>query len=402
MLVHEGAGGTDCATMDDDPTSDFGSIIAGIDGDVDAIVSGHTHLEYNCDFTVQDWVDEGRKVTKRPVVSAGQYGAALNQIVFDVNPGTGEVLAKRQAVLKLKVANGGPFNYPVDAPTQVIVDAAVANANVLGAQPLGQLADGFRRAKFDQRHLGEPWWRVDARQPGRGGPALGHPQPGVGLGADRLHEPRVVCVPTWSGHHRRDGVPEDAHLPAGRQRPAVRQHAGEHGPDRCADQGDAGAAVAAAPVRLVRSCGSARPRASRSPTTRPSRRAPGSPGMWLDGTPIDLGTTYSVTVNSFLASGGDNFTALRRAAPTSRTPARPTCRRWSTTWREFADTTPLAGRLRPARRRGQLPGRRAGVVRRGRPREVRPVLAVHDRPADQRDSHGDGQAGEHDVWGPSR
>ena len=112
MLVHEGAGGTDCATMDDDPTSDFGSIIAGIDGDVDAIVSGHTPLEYNCDFTVQDSVDEGRKVTKRPVVSAGQYGAALNQIVFDVNPGTGEVLAKRQAVLKLKVANGGPFTYP--------------------------------------------------------------------------------------------------------------------------------------------------------------------------------------------------------------------------------------------------------------------------------------------------
>ena len=33
-------------------------------------------------------------------------------------------------------------------------------------------------------------------------------------------------------------------------------------------------------------------------------------GMWLDGTPIDPTTTYSVTVNSFLASGGDNFTAF--------------------------------------------------------------------------------------------
>jgi 5'-nucleotidase len=32
--------------------------------------------------------------------------------------------------------------------------------------------------------------------------------------------------------------------------------------------------------------------------------------MWLDGTPIGLGTTYAVTVNSFLASGGDNFTTL--------------------------------------------------------------------------------------------
>lgn len=30
----------------------------------------------------------------------------------------------------------------------------------------------------------------------------------------------------------------------------------------------------------------------------------------LDGTPLDLNTTYSVTVNSFIATGGDNFTVL--------------------------------------------------------------------------------------------
>ena len=32
--------------------------------------------------------------------------------------------------------------------------------------------------------------------------------------------------------------------------------------------------------------------------------------MWLHGVPIDLAATYSVTVNSFLASGGDNFGAF--------------------------------------------------------------------------------------------
>ena len=58
MLVHEGAPGTDCATMDDDPTSAFGKIINGVSDDVDAIVSGHTHLEYNCSFPVADWVTE--------------------------------------------------------------------------------------------------------------------------------------------------------------------------------------------------------------------------------------------------------------------------------------------------------------------------------------------------------
>ena len=33
-------------------------------------------------------------------------------------------------------------------------------------------------------------------------------------------------------------------------------------------------------------------------------------GMWLNGEPIELATAYSVTVNSFLASGGDNFRAF--------------------------------------------------------------------------------------------
>ena len=59
-----------------------------------------------------------------------------------------------------------------------------------------------------------------------------------------------------------------------------------------------------------RSCGWVPRRASPTPTTR--RRPAGSriTGMWLDGTPIDPATTYSVTVNSFLAAGGDNFAAL--------------------------------------------------------------------------------------------
>ena len=63
-----------------DPDSDFGKIVNGVNDDVDAIISGHTHLAYNCSFPVPDWVDEGRAVTERPVVSAGQYGTNLNQL----------------------------------------------------------------------------------------------------------------------------------------------------------------------------------------------------------------------------------------------------------------------------------------------------------------------------------
>ncbi len=37
-------------------------------------------------------------------------------------------------------------------------------------------------------------------------------------------------------------------------------------------------------------------------------------GMWLDGVPVAAGTSYSVTVNSFLATGGDNFGAFAGGA----------------------------------------------------------------------------------------
>ncbi len=66
LLVHEGAPTTDCATMDDDPTSDFGSIIAGVNDNVDAIMSGHTHLAYDCSFPVAGWSAAGRDVTRAP------------------------------------------------------------------------------------------------------------------------------------------------------------------------------------------------------------------------------------------------------------------------------------------------------------------------------------------------
>ena len=84
-LVHEGAATTAYSSVTDDST--FAHIVAGADEDIDAIVSGHTHLAYNHRVPVQKWIDEGRPVTKRPVVSAGQYGANLNRLEFEFCPG---------------------------------------------------------------------------------------------------------------------------------------------------------------------------------------------------------------------------------------------------------------------------------------------------------------------------
>src|SRR6187402_173795 len=133
--------------MDDDPTSDFGKIIAGVNPNIDAIVSGHTHLAYDCEFDVPAWA--GRPVTKRPVVSAGQYGMALNQLLLTVDTATGAVQAQTHALLPLKVGtSGSTFNYPADPATAAIVQAAVDAAGPLGAVELGKIGGPFFRGKL--------------------------------------------------------------------------------------------------------------------------------------------------------------------------------------------------------------------------------------------------------------
>ena len=84
MLVHEGAPVTNCV---DAPTAPGATLSNGVSPDVDAIVSGHTHLNYSCQYPVAEW---GTRT--RPVVSAGQYGAFLNRLTFSVDPDSGTIL----------------------------------------------------------------------------------------------------------------------------------------------------------------------------------------------------------------------------------------------------------------------------------------------------------------------
>lgn len=315
MLVHEGAPNTNCDTMDDDPTSDFGSIINGVNTHVDAIVSGHTHLEYNCSFPVPTWVSQGRAVTQRPVVSAGQYGAALNRIVFTVDSSTGAVVAKTQSVLRLKSCSNSTSctNYPVDAPTQVIVDEAVAESEVLGAVPLGEIAGPIRRAylangttenRGAESALGNlvaeaQRWQTSGAE--AGGAQIAFMNPGglrkdmLGLGAAADPYPRTLTYkqaaevqPFANGLVNMDltgaqikSALEQQWQPGGASRPFLKLGASEgftYTSDPEAAQGS----------RIT--------------------------GMWLDGVALDPTTVYSVTVNSFLATGGDNFTAFAGGA----------------------------------------------------------------------------------------
>ena len=238
LLVHEGSPSTDCtsSSFTDDATV-FGNIVQNTSADVDAIVSGHTHLAYNCRYTVPDWA--GRDVTRRPVVSAGQYGTNLNQLVFNFDTTSGDLLEIEQEL----VGTAG-VGYSADPDVQAIVDDAVDFANEIGDDVLGQMEGPFNRAVYQP---------ASGTTENRGGEStLGNLVAEVQRWATqlpdrhrvrhRVHEPgRPARRHGGRGQRWRAG-PD---LPSGRQRPAVRQHVGEHGPHGRSDRDRPRAAMAA-------------------------------------------------------------------------------------------------------------------------------------------------------------
>ncbi|WP_204163850.1 esterase-like activity of phytase family protein [Nocardioides solisilvae] len=288
LLVHEGATTTSLASATD-PDSDFGRIVNGVSADVDAIVSGHTHLAYNHAVEVPEWVAEERPVTTRPVVSAGQYGTNLNQLLFTFEGD--QVVAVEQNL----VAAAGYA--PVQEVADLVADAKV-DADVLGAEVLGELAGPARRAALaggaenrgGESTLGNLVAEVQrVRTPAAvGGADVAFMNPG-GLrkdlpggsvtyraAADVQPFANTLVNMTMTGAQVRQAL-EQQWQPAGAARPFL---------------------------RLGASAGFTY---TYDPTAPAGRRIT---GMWLDGDPVGAQQSLEVTVNSFLASGGDNFGAF--------------------------------------------------------------------------------------------
>jgi 5'-nucleotidase len=319
MLVHEGSPSTDCSTMTN-PATTWGNIVTNVSSDVDAIVSGHTHLAYDCSFPVADWSDNA--VKQRPVVSAGQYGTNLNKLVFTFDA-TGQLVAKDQAIVPLLGADpdgSGPGQppalFPADPAVTAIVDDAKAVADEKGAEVLGQIEAPFKRAKFSngttENRGGESTlgnlvaevqrWATPADTVGAADIAFMNPG---GLRAD--------MVGTANG--------DDLDLTY-RQAANVQPFANtlvnmdltgaqiETVLEQQWQRTGAGAVPTRPFLRLGVSDGFTYTYTQRDDPAHPGQKLGEVTGMWLNGEALDPETSYSVTVNSFLASGGDNFREL--------------------------------------------------------------------------------------------
>ena len=133
LLVHEGAATTNISSATDN--SAFGRIVNGTNANVDAILSGHTHLAYNHLIPIAG-TDK-----LRPVISSGQYGEKFAHSAISVDPKTGELLSFTTEVLNLAGA-AAP-----DPEVAAIVAGAVAVAKVLGAVKVGDITASFTRAR---------------------------------------------------------------------------------------------------------------------------------------------------------------------------------------------------------------------------------------------------------------
>jgi 5'-nucleotidase len=136
LLIHEGA--PTATTSVTDTSTVFGRIVTGTAANLDAIASGHTHQAYASTATVGD-----RTI---PVLQTGSYGTNLGRIALEVDPVTKEISSATGTLVPLLTA-GGALVYPADPEVQALVDDAVAQAAVEGAQPVGTIGADFTRAR---------------------------------------------------------------------------------------------------------------------------------------------------------------------------------------------------------------------------------------------------------------
>ncbi|MDW5325667.1 ExeM/NucH family extracellular endonuclease [Plantactinospora sp. KLBMP9567] len=289
LLAHEGAATENISSAEalaNDPV--FGKFTRA-DATIDVIFSGHTHQPYAFEVPVPG-TDK-----LRPIVQAEDYGKRLGKVDLTFDPATGTVTAADAALVDVVGA-------PQHPGVAEIVAAAKTRAQELGQRPLGSITADIRRAyneagnedRGKESVLGNFVADVQlagTSAAGRGGAQIAFMNPG-GLRADLLYAPdgvvtyaeafsvqpfaNDVVTGTYTGAQIKQ-VLEEQWQPAGASRPVLwlgvsKGFSYTYDPE--AAQGS----------RIT--------------------------SMSLNGTPINPTGTYRVTVNSFLAAGGDNFATL--------------------------------------------------------------------------------------------
>ncbi|MGW9631551.1 bifunctional metallophosphatase/5'-nucleotidase [Agromyces sp. NPDC055520] len=293
MLVHEGAATTDVSSAVD-PNSRFGDIVLNANDNIDAIVSGHTHLPYN------------HVIDGRPVISSGQYGERFSNMQISFDRATKSITKMENTIYTMAVRNDKGdvigYNYEQDPAIAASVAEAKKIADELGNVEIGSTTAAIGRA-------------VRAPAPpvleNRGGEStLGNLVADVQKWALEADGTRDVDITFMNPGGLRADL--DSGSVTYREAAAVQPFANTL----------VTFDLTAAQIKQVleeqwQPTGATRPflklgvNEALTYTYDPAAAA-GShiTEILLDGVPLDPAASYTVGANSFLASGGDNFFTL--------------------------------------------------------------------------------------------
>jgi len=138
LLTHEGAAAASCSGILAE-SSTYSELVTKASPKIDAIFSGHTHLQYACELPVA-W--GGGKT--RPVLQGWEYGKALARLELKVDAASKKVLSARGSVVGLH--DGTNALFPADPTVAAIVADAKAAADVVGNEPIGKISGTISRA----------------------------------------------------------------------------------------------------------------------------------------------------------------------------------------------------------------------------------------------------------------
>ena len=283
LVPEPGDSFTGCGAM----AGDLRAILEQLDPRIALVISGHTHQAYVCDFAT---VDPSRRFT---VTSAGSYGRMLSDIALTVDPRThsARVTAARNVPVQ-SAGEGRPANpafaqYTADPAIAAYVAKYVAASAAVASRPIGRITGPALR-QGHEHPLGNLIADAQLSASRGAGAEIALMNPG-GIRADLV--PRADGTVTFGdvyavqpfGNTVVTGTLTGVQL----LRVLEEQFAGT------------------SPTILSVSKGFAM-------TLDPARAAGQRVvAASLDGVPIDPARTYRVSVNSFMATGGDGFVTFK-------------------------------------------------------------------------------------------
>jgi 5'-nucleotidase len=314
VLIHQGL---DTEGRYNDPncpgvSGDLLAILARLDPAVDLVVSGHTHHAYLCDY--------GRIDPRRPILvtSAERSGTLLTAIDLSIDPAQNRVVARHADQL---IVQGEPYRnasgpvelselFPRFAPDPEVAalvaryaEAAAPVANrVVGRLQGAALREAAPSGESVLGNLIADAFLAATRAPENGGAQIAF---------TNQTSVRADIVPAADGSVTFGQL--FAAQPFGNNL-VVKSLTGRQLRALLEQQFASGTNTVESPVMLLPSLGLT--------YAYDLSRAPGQRilDLRLDGAPIADASVYRVTMNSFLSTGGDNFTLFREGTDASGGP----------------------------------------------------------------------------------